>query len=71
MKCPLFIMNDTRAQLGEETEVGDCIKEECAWWDIPHDRCGVVLVGDELSSIQWELQELREMMPHEGQSRRW
>jgi len=44
MKCPLFILNDRRAQSGEETEIGDCLKEECAWW-LPGNKACAVMVG--------------------------
>jgi len=32
MKCPLFILTDLRTQMGEETGIGDCSEEGCAWW---------------------------------------
>lgn len=41
MKCPLFCIGDRRVQLGEETEYGDCLKEECAWWDKLSKQCDI------------------------------
>lgn len=32
MKCPLFAMFDKRVQVGEETELCECLNAECAWW---------------------------------------
>jgi hypothetical protein len=60
MKCPLFILNDLRAQSGEETEIGDCLKEECAFWDKPVGRCFVQNVSEKLSFIFLELHSLKE-----------
>lgn len=42
MKCPLFILNDRRAQLGEETEIGDCIKSDCAIYSETGEACSVL-----------------------------
>lgn len=47
MKCPLFVIGDMRVQLGEETEYGDCLKEECAWWEVYIGACSIrVLAAD-------------------------
>ena len=70
MKCPLFIMSDTRVQLGEETEIGDCLKEECAWW-------GLYRVSEDkergccsVPAIALCLTDIIVKMPHEEQFRR-
>lgn len=61
-KCPLFIINDTRAQLGEETEIGDCLGTACAAYDETGDNCSVlgiprvlVAIGGVLGQIHDEL----------------
>lgn len=58
MKCPIFIRDDTRAQLGEETEIGDCIQAGCAWWDQTFQRCdptGLIQLLRNISSISTEI----------------
>ena len=50
-KCPLFIIGDRRAQLGEETEIGDCIKEGCAMFDKLGDRCSILQTSRVLEAI--------------------
>lgn len=67
MKCPLFIMGDTRAQMGEETEIGDCNKEECAWWVTYDKSCVLVSLNNEARVIRSALKEMEYKMPHSGQ----
>lgn len=50
MKCPLIIYVKSSPYQGEETEQGDCLKEECAWWDEESERCSV-FVG--MMSLEW------------------
>jgi hypothetical protein len=45
MKCPLFIMTDHRVQLGEETEIGDCITRTCSWWFDEAKACAVLSIS--------------------------
>ncbi len=33
MKCPFMIANVPLAMKEEEPTIGDCLKEECAWWN--------------------------------------
>jgi hypothetical protein len=63
MKCPLFIMNDTRAQLGEETEIGDCLKEDCAWWDPAIKRCAILEIAGAGRLILNSLIKISERLP--------
>jgi len=50
MKCPLFIMDDVQVQIGEETEIGDCIKD-CAWWDKEYKECAILSIARYLRNI--------------------
>ena len=65
MKCPLTL----KAQgLGAGKIVpvgGDCLKEECAWWDEPVKRCVLQNISEKLSFIYLELNEIAKNMPHE------
>jgi len=57
MKCPLknvFL----RARDGTDYwEVGDCLKEECAWWMHNRKTCAIY-------SLAWDLLSLRETAIH-------
>ncbi len=70
MKCPLFCMNDTRVQLGEETEIGDCLKEECAWWDEAHECCAIIALNQTFVAVGNVIGRAVDKMPHEGQFRK-
>lgn len=48
MKCPLFILNDRRVQMGEETEIGDCIQSNCAWWMLEREICAILSLAYEV-----------------------
>ena len=69
MKCPLFIMSDTRVQLGEETEVGDCIKEDCAWYDLATGCCSVLSISRLLTAVGNVLGNIHADMPSRSQFR--
>jgi len=45
MKCPLFILSDRRVQMGEETEIGDCIREACRWGCAAELYCALPLMA--------------------------
>jgi hypothetical protein len=69
MKCPLFILNDRRAQLGEETEIGDCIEAECAWYDDNVEECAVKSLPRIMAAIGNTIGELVKKIPKEFQFR--
>ncbi|MBA7580035.1 hypothetical protein ES708_21921 [subsurface metagenome] len=70
MKCPLFyMMNYTQAgELGYK--VGDCLKEECAWWNEKDEECSVKLAASFIAGMGMNLAEIKDKMPHEGQFRK-
>lgn len=70
MKCPKLV--HTRDQeLGLRISFfGDCIKEECAWWDHDRNICVVKSIFHDLTNIRIELREIKDKMPHEEQSRK-
>lgn len=70
MKCPLFCIGDRRVQLGEETEYGDCLKEECAWWYRENHACSILTLAQGGTYIHKVLLEMATKMPHEEQFRR-
>ena len=56
-------MNDVRAQLGEETEIGDCLKEECAWWIPQGNVCAITSLACDFQNVYPTLQEIENKMP--------
>lgn len=62
MKCPLFIMNDTRAQLGEETEIGDCIGDDCAWWLPQAKCCSIASLACDIEGLKDELEDVNKSL---------
>jgi len=55
MKCPLDFPVVVRVDKGTELRGGDCLKEECAWWDEGRNRCAVLTVAEQLVGIGWSL----------------
>ena len=66
MKCPLFVIRDRRVQLGEETEYGDCLKEECAWWLQDVSMCAMKDIALELLHTQLRLADIIDKSKREG-----
>jgi len=55
MKCPLSYYHKVGAQGEVLQAVGDCLKEECAWWQGDDEVCWFVQIGIALSSIAGDL----------------
>ena len=70
MKCPqtfqIEITEDDQIQLAG----ADCIKEECAWWDIDQEGCGIHAITTFLHHLYIDLAQIRDKMPHEEQFRK-
>jgi len=54
MKCPLVILVCNRPDWKDETYTGDCLQEECAWWDQVHGTCGELTKAQAL----WHIKEV-------------
>ena len=65
MKCPLMIAHVPLAMSEDNPAVGDCLKEECAWWDEILDRCAVKTLGTCLDGILAQGKGLLDKIPHE------
>ena len=63
MKCPLFTMLDTRAQLDEEVATGECIRGNCAWWSGEHKQCDPTGLLPWLMHVESRLSDLVAKMP--------
>jgi len=51
MKCPLFILSDRRVWMGEETKIGDCNREQCAWYCAVDQACAINVIAHRLINI--------------------
>jgi len=60
MKCPLTTVISTVARSPEAKDWGDCIKEECAWWDDSDEHCCIVDIASSLSMVMSFLKDITE-----------
>ena len=51
MKCPLNLTEVLPHQFATDPDVGDCLKEECAWWDTAFDMCSCRSIARQLDGI--------------------
>ena len=70
MKCPLMPDKDYSIQLEKHLNGGDCLKEECAWWNSELEACVLVSLDFDLISLIGALTAIGDKMPHEEQFRR-
>lgn len=63
MKCPLFGAEYTRAANYVHMEKGDCLQEECAWWEREGEGCAMPLIALRLGTIAEVLDEIEKKMP--------
>lgn len=64
MKCPLFIATYGVQSTAMKSSGAECLKEECAWWDVPVKRCLWQNISEKLSFIYLELNDIATKMPH-------
>lgn len=60
MKCPLFWLGCITSARQVESKHGDCLKEGCAWWDAPAERCVILQLAFELDEIHCWLEKFTE-----------
>jgi hypothetical protein len=67
MKCPLLTDKNYSAQLERPLRDGDCIRDDCAWWDTNRDCCRIVSIEENLQESTINLgniaKELRQIRP--------
>ena len=69
MICPLF--NRVKLPYTETFEyiVGDCLKEECAWWVKASESCAMEAIPRVIGYVGSTLKELGEKMPQDERTR--
>ena len=67
MKCPLTTVISTVERSPKAEDWGDCIKEECAWWDGDTQSCAISQLHKEICDIRNLVVKLLQKMLHEEQ----
>lgn len=55
MKCPLLLIADYLRKGGAISEIADCLKEDCAWWDPDDKQCCIYRIMAELYCLNVQL----------------
>ncbi len=63
MKCPLPIFYRSSPSGLAESELRDCIKEECAWWVETQDRCAIKDIALSLGYVAMDMTQILEKLP--------
>ena len=64
MKCP-FMGLLKRVEIDKiEPMFGDCLQEECAWWQKELQNCIIYQLGMEIGTLCYLIEEIKEKMPH-------
>jgi len=67
MKCPKAIAWQWELGHKPQFSYGECLKEECAWWDDVTEQCCFKTLARGIVPIINDLEELVKKMPHAGQ----
>jgi len=63
MKCPQLVHRRPIKAGWDEAFFGDCLKEECAWWDFDQNLCLFRSAQMDLARIRYLLEGLVDKMP--------
>ena len=63
MKCPLFLVGRTSVIKSGEGDIGDCLKEECAWWIPAFQVCSIFEIAVRLGSVADNVFSIMDKMP--------
>ncbi len=70
MKCPLKCIGDYSLELMMDNPAFECLKEDCAWWQVGDEQCSVLNLTEGIADIAHWLGDIKNNMPHEGQFKR-
>lgn len=70
MKCPRAVAEVWETGHKPQFVYGDCLQEECAWWDRTYERCDPAGLTHNFERLTNELIAIRNKMPHEAQFRK-
>jgi len=70
MKCPKLVHHRPIPAGWEEAFFGDCLKEECAFWNTTLNQCDPTGLIPVLLKIEECLELIVKKMPHEEQFRK-
>jgi len=63
MKCPLIIAGWNATRGGDKAFEGNCLEEECAWWDEMESKCSVLSGFQTFEDIKRSIQVIENVMP--------
>jgi len=66
MKCPLYFIGRTAVIPREGADIGDCLKEKCAWWSKDDGECIVQSIDYRLGDIAHWLGSLATIIKERG-----
>jgi len=62
VKCPLMVTYRLIPEKGEQFVVGECLKEQCAWFHPTTQSCEVSRIASNLSTIGNQLESIDNAM---------
>lgn len=63
MKCPLRTKIERPTNNIEVYGFGDCIRENCAWWDEGSDACAIWAIMSSFDALGGLFREIEQKMP--------
>lgn len=63
MKCPRQINYRIDQGFYNVVDMGECLKEECAWWESNGGGCALPLLALRLGTLVDAIYEIKEKMP--------
>ena len=66
MKCPLTFSKSISGYLETKFDVGECLQEECAWWEKNVNMCSIIDIALELRYTQMRLADLDDRLRRGG-----
>jgi len=60
MKCPLLTVKEISPECLKDYPGGDCLKEECAWWDDTLKTCAISRIANRLDQMTYFLAKREE-----------
>ncbi len=63
MKCPLLNPEKSTNKYGVAINTGDCLKADCAWWEMGVERCAVLDLAHAMDGLKTVLEEICDSLP--------
>ena len=63
MKCPFILLLWQAKEDRKDYDLGDCLKEECAWWMPAFQVCSIFEIAVRLGSVADNVFSIMDKMP--------